>query len=110
MIIELGKLLNEVQTRTITTDKGDKAVLNNRIAIYQGKNKTTFIDITAWGFTAEFIEKYFKKGDEIFVEGELKNKSVTIEDKTFQNCFILIRNVRNVYGKNPRPVEQEVQK
>lgn len=107
MIIELGKLLNEVQVKTVTTDKGKKSVLNNRISIYQGKNKTTFIDITAWGFTAEFIAKHFKKGDEIFVEGEIKNKSVTIEDKTFQNCFLLVTNVRNVYGKNVQVGEKE---
>lgn len=107
MIIELGKLLNEVQAKIITTDKGDKSVLNNRIAIYQGKNKTTFVDITAWSFTAEFIAKHFKKGDEIFVEGELKNKSVNIDNKTFQNCFVLVTNARNVYGKNAQVAEQE---
>ena len=110
MIIELGKLLNEVQTKNVTTEKGEKTVLNNRIAIYQGKNKTTFIDITAWGFTAEFIEKHFNKGDEIYIEGEIKNKSITVEDKTFQNCFILVNNVRCIYGKNAQTVEQEVQK
>ena len=108
MIIELGKLLNEVQTKNVTTEKGEKTVLNNRIAIYQGKNKTTFIDITAWGFTAEFIGKHFNKGDEIYVEGELKNKSITIEDKTFQSSFILVNNVRCIYGKNAQAVEQEV--
>lgn len=92
MIIELGKLLNEVKTHTLTSEKGDRTVLNNRLMIYQGKNRTTFVDVTAWGGMAEFIEKHFKQGDEIFIEGELKNKTVTIEDKTFQSFFVLITN------------------
>ena len=42
MVIELCKLLNEVKTKTVTTEKGEKTVLNNRVMIYQGRNKSTF--------------------------------------------------------------------
>ena len=87
MIIELGKLLNEVKTHTVTTEKGDKLVLNNRIMIYQGKDRTTFVDITAWNGVAEFIARHFKQNDEIFIEGELKNKEITVDNKTFKDCL-----------------------
>ena len=107
MIIELGKLLNEVKSQTITTEKGDKVVLNNRIMIYQGKDRTTFIDITAWGGVAEFIEKHFTQNDEIFIEGELKNKQITVDDKTFQGYYILVNNARIVFGKNTKIPGQE---
>ncbi len=107
MIIELGKLLNEVKTQTVTTEKGDKIVLNNRIMIYQGKERTTFVDITAWGGVAEFIEKHFVQNDEIFIEGELKNKQITVDGKTFQGYFILVANARIVFGKNTKIPEQE---
>jgi len=33
--------------------------------------RTTFIDCTAWGKQAEFVKKYFKKGDGIFIDGRL---------------------------------------
>lgn len=102
MIIELGKLLNEVKTNVITTEKGDKTVLNNRIMIYQGRERTTFIDITAWGGVAEFIEKHFKQNEEIFIEGELKNKQITVDGKMFQGYFILVSNARIVFGKNTK--------
>ncbi|MDD6612245.1 MAG: single-stranded DNA-binding protein [Clostridiales bacterium] len=33
-----------------------------------------FLNCTAWGKTAEFISKYWKKGQEIIVSGELWNR------------------------------------
>jgi len=107
MIIELGKLLNEVKTQTVTTEKGNKLVLNNRISIYQGKDRSTFVDITAWGGLAEHIERHFKQYDEIYIEGVLKNKTITVDDKTFQGYFILVNNVRVVFGKNENRPEKE---
>lgn len=109
MIIELGKLLNEVKTHTVTTEKGDKFVLNNRIMIYQGKDRTTFVDITAWNGVAEFIARHFNQNDEIFIEGELKNKEITVDDKTFQGFYILVENARVVFGKNPNESAREAE-
>jgi len=34
--------------------------------------ETTFVDCTAWGKTAEIVEKYIKKGSLVFVGGRLK--------------------------------------
>jgi len=107
MIIELGKLLNEVKTDTVTSEKGDRTVLNNRIMIYQGKNRSTFVDITVWGKTAEFVENHFKQHDEIYIEGELKNKVMTVGDKQIQGCFILVSGAKMVFGKNVKTQEQE---
>lgn len=36
------------------------------------KEEVTFIDIEAWGRTAEVIGEHFKKGRPIFIEGRLK--------------------------------------
>ena len=36
------------------------------------KEEVTFIDIEAWGRTAEVIGEFFKKGKPIFIEGRLK--------------------------------------
>ena len=38
----------------------------------QFKEETTFVDVTAWGKTAENIAKYFTKGKPILIEGRLK--------------------------------------
>lgn len=40
-----------------------------------GDNKgTDFVTCNAWNKTAEFVEKYFKKGDPILLEGDFHNK------------------------------------
>ena len=36
------------------------------------KDETTFVDIEAWGKTAENAAKFFSKGKPIFIEGRLK--------------------------------------
>ena len=43
-------------------------------------NDTTFLDMEAWSNTAEFVEKYFKKGDSILVHCAAKTDSW--DDKT----------------------------
>ena len=47
----------------------------NRVFTPEGGEKreeVTFIDLEAWGRTAEVIGEYFKKGRPIFIEGRLK--------------------------------------
>ena len=46
--------------RTYTPEGGEK------------REEVTFIDLEAWGRTAEVIGEYFKKGKPIFIEGRLK--------------------------------------
>jgi single-strand DNA-binding protein len=45
----------------------------------QQREETTFVDVDAFGRTAETIGQYFKKGRPIFVEGRLRFQ--TWEDK-----------------------------
>jgi single-strand DNA-binding protein len=39
------------------------------------KDKTDFIDIVVWRGTAEFCEKYFKKGQQVAVSGSIQVRS-----------------------------------
>lgn len=45
----------------------------------EDKEEVTFVDVTAFGKTAEAIGQYFKKGREIYLEGRLKTE--TWDDK-----------------------------
>ncbi len=38
---------------------------------------TQWHNLTAWGKTAEIVEKYLKKGSEVAVEGKLLNRNYT---------------------------------
>jgi len=42
-----------------------------------GERETDFIDCTAWRQTADFISRYFHKGNMILVEGNLRNNNYT---------------------------------
>lgn len=44
------------------------------------QDQTDFFNCVAWKATAEFISKYFKKGDPICVEGCLQTRSWTGQD------------------------------
>lgn len=48
--------------------------------------ETQWHNLIAWGKTAEIIEKYVQKGDEVAVEGKLKNSSY--EDKDGNKRYV----------------------
>jgi single-stranded DNA-binding protein len=98
MFIEIGRLTQEVEVRTVNVGKIEKHVMNNRLAVRVTKDDTVFIDITAWNGTADFIGAYFKKGDELFIEGELRNRVMKNSDKEFNIPFILISRVKFTHG------------
>ena len=39
-----------------------------------GDKETDFIEVVAWKNTAEFVSKYFSKGKEIIVQGEMQSR------------------------------------
>lgn len=49
----------------------------NRRFNKEGEQKTDFINIVAWRNTAEFISKYFKKGNAICICGSIQTRSWT---------------------------------
>lgn len=54
----------------------------DRIAGKDGRKESDFIDCDAWRNTAEFISKYFTKGQEILVEGQIHNNNYEKKDGT----------------------------
>lgn len=62
---------------TLKTTPNGIAVCQFSIAINRGtknqENSTDFFNIVAWRNTAEFVSKYFKKGNAIFITGKLQN-------------------------------------
>lgn len=68
-----GNLAREPEIRVTSSGK---AVANIVVAVnrgyYNGEDKgADFIPVTAWGTTAEAIEKYLRKGDKVLVRGSI---------------------------------------
>jgi single-strand DNA-binding protein len=82
----MGRLTHEPELRTTTTDKlvmrFSLAVARSR-ASPEGVRETDFITCIAWNQTAEFIHKYFTKGDPIAIQGYLQTRSY--QDKQGNN-------------------------
>ena len=98
MVMELGRLTFDVVLENVGVDK---KVVNNRLAIAVSKNQTTFVDIVAWNGTAEIIEKHFKKGFEILIQGHLINKTKKKDNVDFDTVAILVDKVLFTNG-NPK--------
>lgn len=101
MLMELGRLVFDVEVKDVGEDK---KVLNNRIAIQNNKDHTTFVDIVAWNGVAELIGKYYKKGYEILVQGHLINRVSKKGEVEFDTVGILVDRVLFTSG-NPRELD-----
>lgn len=77
----VGRMVYEPELKT--TQSGTN-YLPLRLAVSRNdKDKTTdFFSAKAWGKTAEFISKYFHKGDPIAVTGKLQVDSYEKQDGT----------------------------
>ena len=78
-VILMGRLTREPE---ISTTQSGVTMCRFSVAVdraYQkGKEKQTdFFDIICWRNTAEFVSKYFSKGQMIHIEGTLQNNNYT---------------------------------
>lgn len=61
---------------------------------------TDFINIVAWRHTAEFVNKYFKKGNMIGIEGNIQMRKYTDKDGNNRTVFeVIADNVQFVESK-----------
>ena len=96
----------------LKTTPSDVSVTPFTIAVdrkYGGQEKQTdFIDCVAWRQTAEFICRYFRKGDLIAVEGELQTRNY--EDKNGNKrkaVEVVVNNVSFCGSKTSREAPPE---
>lgn len=86
VVVIIGRIVKDPELKT--TNSG-KSVCSFRIANdsgykdASGQSQTNWLDVTAWGKTAEFVCKYFPKGALISIDGRLQSRSY--QDKNGQN-------------------------
>lgn len=71
----IGRLTMDPELRYTQSNKPVSSftiAVNKRV---NGENSADFINCVAWNTTAEFINKYFKKGQAIAVVGRLQSRS-----------------------------------
>lgn len=94
-IIMLGRLTRE----NAVSGEDNSKVVRNTLAVQRSfKNKdgnyeTDFIPIVAWGKTGDFLEKHFKKGDAIVIDGSMRSGSYEKDGKTIYTLDCHVNNI-----------------
>lgn len=84
-----GRLTRDPEQRQFNGNYGQSTVASFTVAVDAGRKDksgnypTTFIRVSAWNRSGEFVLKYFHKGSPIFVSGELSMNEY--QDKNGQN-------------------------
>jgi single-strand DNA-binding protein len=79
----VGRLTNDPETRTGQNDSTVtrfSVAVNRRFKNAEGNYDADFIRCVAFGRTAEFVDKYFKKGSAIGIVGRITTGNYTNKD------------------------------
>lgn len=94
----MGRLTREPEAKFTTNNKPVTTfsiAVNRRFADANGERKADFFNITAYGKLAEFCAKYYRKGQQVLVEGRIQNR--TWEDQNGQKRYATDYIVENAY-------------
>lgn len=84
LVILKGRLTREPEIRFTQTNNTKVAAfgiaVNRKFKNQEGNYDADFFNCTAFGASANFIEKYFKKGQEALVQGRIQNRNWTDDD------------------------------
>lgn len=101
----MGRMVKDPELKT--TNSG-KSVCSFRIANdsgykdASGQSQTNWLDVTAWGKTAEFVCKYFPKGALIAIEGRLQSRNYQDKSGNNRNAVeVVVSNVSFAGSKEP---------
>ena len=87
-VILKGRLTKDIELR-YTQSAEPKAFAIFSVAVNRFKEGADFINCKAWGKTAEFLNKYFTKGQEILLEGRIEVNVADVDGvkTTFTNVI-----------------------
>ena len=109
-VILMGRLTRDPevrQTANTNTQVATFALAVNRRFKSEGQPDADFINIVAWGKTAEFCSKYFKKGQQISLVGRIQTRNY--DDENGQKHYVTEVIAEEVYfaGGNKTAAEEQ---
>ena len=117
-VILMGRLGRDPEVRYTNTNNTMVATfslaVNRRFAKQGEERKADFLQIVAWDKTAEFVSKYFKKGQQVSVVGRIETR--TYDDKDGKRVYVTEVIAEEVYFAGDKkednangPFEQQAQ-
>lgn len=109
-IILMGRITNNLELKTISSGT---AVCTFRLAVdrnYQKKGEekaTDFFNITCWRGTAEFVTRWFNKGNLILVDGEMQTRQYTDKNGNTQTWYEVVADNVHFTGEKTGKASQE---
>lgn len=98
----IGNLTRDVEV-AYTNGDNPMAIAKFGIAINEGygeRKKTTFLNITVFGKTAETCEKYLRKGSKAAISGRIQTGSYEKDGQRINTFDIVANNVEFLDTKN----------
>lgn len=95
-VILMGRLTKDPEIRYSTGENamaiGSFSIAVDRRVKKEGQPTADFFNCTVFGKSAEFLEKYFHKGNRVLVSGSIQNDSYTNKDGQKVNATKIIVN------------------
>ena len=83
-----GRLVFDPELRAT---KNGKSVLNVRLAVDRDFSEgCDFLDIIIWDKSAEFVTKYFAKGDSLLIQGRIQQRQWEDDDGNVHNAVEVV--------------------
>ena len=101
-IIIMGRLTSDPELKTT---QSQKAVTSFTVAVDRNNaNKDVdFLPVVAWDKGAEFITKYFRKGERILIRGTLQSRKWTDKDNKTHVAYDIVANTAEFCEKRETP-------
>lgn len=99
-VILMGRLTAAPDLKTTTSGNSVTSftLAVDRRYTQNGEKKADFINCVAWRSTADFITKYFNKGDLIAVIGEIQTRNYEDKNKNKRTAVEVIVNTASFCG------------
>ena len=100
----MGRLTKDPESRVLPNSNTPvttfSIAVNRRFADANGERKTDFFNLTAFGKLADFCAKYYRKGQQVLVEGRIQNRSW--DDQNGQKRYATDFIIENAYFADSR--------
>lgn len=116
-VILIGRFVRDPEVRYTSNDKccANFSIAVDRKYKQEGQQDADFPRVIAWGKTAEFIEKYFRQGMKIVIEGRIQTgKYTNKEGQTVYTTDVVAESVEfaesksaAANGNNSKPAESK---
>ena len=116
-VILIGRFVRDPEVRYTSNDRccANFSIAVDRKYKQEGQQDADFPRVIAWGKTAEFIEKYFRQGMKIVIEGRIQTgKYTNKEGQTVYTTDVVAESVEfaeskstTSNGNNSKPAESK---